>query len=406
MAATVRTADLAPSAASRSADAPPAPRNTLFPSYFLGGFECSSHIYRTGGRQDYLALTHHDRLYREDYALVRSVGIRAIRDGLHWHLCDCRGRYDFDSVAPRVDAAQELGLVVLWDLFHYGYPDDLDPFDPCFPPRFADLAYHFARWLSARVDGPRFYTPLNEPSFFSWAAGEAAWFAPFLSGRGWDVKVAMVRAGLAATDALRAADPQARLLSVDPVIHAAPPVDSPDQVLAAARATALQYQVWDMLAGLLAPELGGAPEYLDVIGVNHYLHSQYVFGTDVRLELDDSRRRPFRDLLVEVYTRYRRPMVVSETSCYQHLRPVWLRYIVDECLAAMDLGVDLHGICLYPIVDIPSWNTGQLIEFGLWDLARVDGVLRRVLNQPYLAELRRSQQRLAARQPRNPKSLV
>ena len=275
-----------------------------------------------------------------------------------------------------------------------GYPDDLDPFDQAFVPRFAELAYRFALWLRAQVDGPRFYVPLNEPSFFAWAGGDSGWFAPFLSGRGWELKLALVRAGLAATDALRAADPSARLIAVDPIIHAHAPLDAPEQAEAAARQTSRQYEVWDMLAGQLEPQLGGGPGYLDIVGVNYYLHSQYEYGNDRRLELDDPRRKPFREMLQDVYRRYGRPIVITETACCVELRPIWLRYIVDECLAALQAGVDLQGICLYPIIDFPGWDSGKMIEFGLWDLVPDGDALRRVVYEPYLEELRRSQARL------------
>lgn len=366
----------------------------LFPSFFLGGYECSSHVYRTGTRQDLLARTQHLSLVRHDYELLRSVGILGVREGLRWHLWDQGRRIQFGSAARRVQAAKDIGLVQVWDIFHYGYPDDLDPLHPRFASAFADFAYQFSRWYSRRVPPPRFYAPLNEPSFFAWAAGEVRWFAPFLTGKGWELKVALARAALAGIDAVRAADAESRILSIDPIIHAVAPAEAPELAEDAARFTEYQYQSWDMLAGRLMPDLGGRPDYLDLIGVNYYPTGQWEHGRAGYLALDDPRRKPFRDMLVDVYRRYRRQIVITETGCWDDLRPAWLHYIIEECLAAMQQGVDLGGICLYPVIGMPDWHDGHFMRFGLWDLVRDGTALRRVPYQPYLKELRRAQLRL------------
>lgn len=47
----------------------PAARDWLFGSFFLGGFECSTHLGRDGRRHDLVAATQHDVLAAEDYAL-------------------------------------------------------------------------------------------------------------------------------------------------------------------------------------------------------------------------------------------------------------------------------------------------------------------------------------------------
>ena len=40
------------------------------------------------------------------------------------------GRYDWSSFLPMLRAARETGTQVLWDLLHYGWPDDLDIWRP------------------------------------------------------------------------------------------------------------------------------------------------------------------------------------------------------------------------------------------------------------------------------------
>jgi hypothetical protein len=68
----------------------------------------------------------------------------------------------------------------IWDLCHYGYPDDLDPFSDAFAPRFAAYAKAAAEHVIARAHhGPHFFTPINEITFFGYMAGEWAWAAPY-----------------------------------------------------------------------------------------------------------------------------------------------------------------------------------------------------------------------------------
>jgi beta-glucosidase/6-phospho-beta-glucosidase/beta-galactosidase len=245
------------------------PRPALFPSFFMGGFECSTHIDRSHRRQDFVRLTQHDRFFRQDYERALSVGLRVVREGLRWHLIESGGppgphgsngaarRYDFSSIAPMVDAAEEMGITLINCLHHYGLPDGADPLHPDFPKRFASYAAAFAEWRARRVSRPRWYGAVNETSLFSFAAGEEGWFYPFYTDSGQELKVAMVKAALAATDAIRAMDPQARFVTIDPMLHQVPPHSRPELAEQAERENRSQWDAWDMALGRQLPELGG-----------------------------------------------------------------------------------------------------------------------------------------------------
>src|SRR5438270_5053456 len=145
----------------------------LFESFFMGGFECSTHRLPSGKRLDEVAATAHDRLAREDYLRLDQQGMRTAREGLRWHLIEpVRSHYTFASALPLVRAARQTRTQIIWDLFHYGYPDRVDLFRPDFVDVFAQLARAFARFLANESDDIPFVTPLNEISFFSWAAAE------------------------------------------------------------------------------------------------------------------------------------------------------------------------------------------------------------------------------------------
>jgi beta-glucosidase/6-phospho-beta-glucosidase/beta-galactosidase len=177
-------------------------RPHVFDSFWIGGFEAATHVNGSGRRLDLMAATEHDVQVDRDYELLKSVGIRTVRDAVRWHLIERNGTFDFSSLAPMVVAAERHGMQVMWTLLHYGVPDDVDVFSPEFPGRFARFSTEVARFIQSHSKRLPFYTPVNEISFFAWAAGEVGWFPPFGTKRGGEVKRQLVRAALAGSDVL------------------------------------------------------------------------------------------------------------------------------------------------------------------------------------------------------------
>ena len=101
---------------------------------------------------------------------------------------------------------------------------------------------------------------------------------------------------------------------------------------------------------MACPELGGKPDYLDIVGCNYYVHNQWEYGGRF-IERSDPRYRPLWRMLAHVWNRYRRPLFIAETGIESERRPEWLRYVCDEAATAILNGVPLEGICLYPIVN-------------------------------------------------------
>jgi hypothetical protein len=220
---------------------------------------------------------------------------------------------------------------------------------------------------------------------------------PFAKGRYRELKRALSRMAIAGAKAIREVDPEARLVHVDPIVHAVPPEDRPDLADEAwEHAYEESYEAWDMLCGRLHPELGGSPGILDIVGVNVYHYSQVQLNGDKSREVlgpRDPRRKPLAELLEFAWKRYQRPVIIGETSGYQDNRAEWLRTTMEESLTALNRGVDLHGVCLYPFVDVPDWHTGKLARIGIFDLKDAK-TCERVPCDPYIDELHRWQQTL------------
>jgi beta-glucosidase/6-phospho-beta-glucosidase/beta-galactosidase len=374
--------------------------NGIFPTFFLSGFECSTFVWKDNGRRNLVAETQHMEHLDEDYAFLASLGIAVVRECVPWPMVDENGTCDFSCMDPVIDALNRHKLLPVWDLCHYGYPDGLDPFSDEFTARFEAYARAAAAYVVPRVRGPHFFTPINEITFFGFMGGEWAWTAPFGNSREnrRDLRLSLCRADIAAVKAIRSVDPQARMVHIDPLILVVAPRDRPDLKDDADRETYEDtFFAWDVIAGMRHPELGGSPEILDIVGVNCYAFGQMEYresGPHASLEPHDERIRPLGDLLSYAWNRYHRPMIVGETSGLAEGRPAWLCDIVEESLAAVNKGIDLHGVCLFPAVDMPNWHTGEWLNNGLCDLVDVDGRLTRRPYQPYIDELRKWQKEL------------
>jgi beta-glucosidase/6-phospho-beta-glucosidase/beta-galactosidase len=366
----------------------------MFRSFFFAGFECATGYNSQNEWIDQVAATHHDLHADEDYRRLNEVGIHAAREAIRWPLVD-RGNnsYDFSSVEPFLAASLKHNVEVVWDLFHYGYPPGLDLFSDDFPARFAAYCEAAARFLCERGEGECYFTPVNEPSYFAWAAGDVGLFAPHATGRGPELKKALARAAIAGINAIRSVSPSARIVNVDPICHVVAPQGRPDleQTVNDFNNLAV-FESWDMLCGRLSPELGGSREHLDIVGMNYYWTNQWELGADRKpLEQDDPRLVPLRELVRHVWARYGGELLITETTHVSDCRPSWVRYVAQEAEAALSAGIPLRGVCLYPILGMPEWHErDEWVTMGLWDIAHRDGLARK-LCKPMLEELRRAQ---------------
>jgi beta-glucosidase/6-phospho-beta-glucosidase/beta-galactosidase len=365
----------------------------IFRSFILGGFECSTHRLPDGRRLDLVHSTRHDEFARKDYRLLQRHGILTARDGLRWHLIErTPGNYDFTTATEMLEAARDTGMQVIWDLWHYGWPDDIDIFSPAFVERFTAFAREAAKCISEYDETP-FISPINEISFFSWAAGEGGIFNPFAQHRGDEMKRQLVRASIQAISAMREVNPAIRFFQIDPIINVVPRSQRADDVRNAEAYRQSQFQAWDMITGRTQPELGGSDDLIDVIGVNYYIHNQFVWQGQMIVP-SDARYRHVSVMLQEVYERYRRPIFVAETGIEDDTRPAWLRYMCKEVLTAQAAGVPVEGICLYPIVNHPGWDDDRHCHNGMFDYADATG--HREVFEPLAEEVARQTANVAA----------
>jgi glycosyltransferase involved in cell wall biosynthesis len=391
----------------------------LLHSFWMGGFEGADHRNGRGEALDMARITGHDALLDADFARCARLGLRTVRESIGWRLSEPQpGRHDFSRLQRVAAAAQRHGVQVLWTLVHYGMPDDLHVLHPQFAPRLAAFARAAMCALrdAASARGPLAHlptivTPINEIGFLAWVLSHTRRIAggpPQIEGdgretsrrSGYEIKCRLVAAAIGAMKAMREVEPSVRFLHVEPLVHVVPPADAPELAHEADEVASYQWQVWDLFAGRLDPQFGGAPQWLDLVGLNHYHDGQWELGTEKRLQwhLKDPRRKPFAQLAFAAWQRYRRPMLVAETSHVGVGRAAWLDDMAGEVAQLRHLGVPMEGVCLYPVIDRPSWDDLQhWHNSGLWDATEpgnAPDAQRRALCRPYAKALLRWQREL------------
>jgi hypothetical protein len=358
----------------------------LFDSFFMAGFECSSHRRKDGLRLDLIHATAHDTHALGDYRACAELWLTTIRDGLRWHLIETApGVYDWSSWLGMLRAARDLGVQVIWDLYHYGAPDHLDP-------RSGEFVEAYARFAAAAVEVHRTETgiaplvcPINEISFFTWAV-ETGYFPPSDVKKGGWFKRQLVRCAIAGISAIRAVDPDCRFVWAEPLIHVAPRDHSKPELKRADGYRQSQFEAYDLLMGRAEPELGGNPDFVDVVGLNFYPHNQWYFSGPT-IPMGHHEYRALADMLVEVSERFAKPLYIAETGAEGSGRPAWFHYVCDEVRDAMARGADIQGVCIYPITSYPGWDNARHCDVGLFSPVLSGG--HRKLFRPLADELAR-----------------
>ena len=369
----------------------------LFRSFWMGGYECADQQNSFGNRVDLLDITGHGQLLKADYELLQPFNIRTVREGIRWgHIEKIPYQYDWSTVASMLDTGKASGIQQVWDICHFGFPDDLSPLHPMFARRFAALCRAFVQFYRSRLpDEQLIITPINEVSFLSWLGGDARGTVPYCNNQGWEVKYGLMRAYIEGVVAMKEIDPSIKILTTEPLVSMVPALGAKKSVIRRAQEAHInQFQATDILTGKMCPELGGSPEYLDVLGLNYYYNNQWIVGSGDFLpwtnEPFDPRWRSLSSLLLDAYNRYQVPVALTETSHPKEDRPSWLRHITSECAALIDMDVPLLGVCLYPVIDRPDWDRMEPWHYaGLWDLepAGEGQPPRRVLYEPYAQAL-------------------
>src|SRR5437588_7856842 len=125
-------------------------------------------------RRDGMEMSGHYQRWKEDFDLVKGLGIRFLRYGPPLYRTWLgHGRYDWDFADETFRRLRRLRINPIVDLCHFGVPDWVGDFrNDAFPRVFADYARAFAR----RFGWVKLYTPVNEIFIAAEFSGMRGWW--------------------------------------------------------------------------------------------------------------------------------------------------------------------------------------------------------------------------------------
>jgi beta-glucosidase/6-phospho-beta-glucosidase/beta-galactosidase len=373
---------------------PPEARPRGRPFLFGTGIENSYPRLPDGRRVDEMAKTGHYERWREDFALVRELGIPALRYGpAYYRTNPAPGRYDWSSADDQMAWLRTSGVTVIADLCHFGVPDWMSGFnDPAFPRQFAAYARAFAR----RYPFVHHFTPINEMYIAAKFSAMFGWWNEGLTGK--EAFAATLRniclAHELAVEAIVAERPDALILQAESFERYAPADDS--------AASAEQAQFWNearfatldltfgrrpsptvaalLAAGGMTPgDFAFFRERRAVrnrrLGMDYYVTGEQVIDAS-GAATPALQRVGLAALGRTYYDRYGVPLWVTETNRVADLAVEWLEEQWAEVGSLERSGVPVLGFTWFPLTDVVDWrhnlrlDRGDVDPIGLCDLDR------------------------------------
>ena len=363
---------------------------------FATGIECSAPTIDGGRwRIDQLAETGHYDRWRQDLDLVRDVGLKFLRYGPPIHLINfAEDKYDWAFTDDVFSRMEEIGVIPIVDLCHFGVPDWLENFqNTSFPEAFAKYAKAFAE----RYPSVKFYTPVNEMYVTSrMSALDGVWNEQMTSEKGFVTAVRNVaRASTLAMEAILEVRPGAVFINSESSEFHQPCCPDPDIQRTADFENQRRFIALDLLYGV--PVRDDIHSYLldngmtsdeydwfmsrdvskrAILGVDYYEWNEKVINSDGRLEMLGE-LFGWYVITMQYYNRYKRLIMHTETNTADaDSAPNWLwRQWHNVQLIRKD-GVPVVGFTWYSLLDQIDWNIGlskplgNVFPVGLFDLNR------------------------------------
>jgi beta-glucosidase len=358
---------------------------------------------RAGHRSlDEYELMGHYQHWKEDLALTRELGVKALRWGVPWYRVEPQnGVFDWswtDEVIPYL--VEDLDITPIIDLVHYGCPLWLhrEFANPDYPEHVARYAAAFAERYRGLV---RWYTPLNEPIMTALMCGRRGVWPPFLRGEaGYARLMTQIARGVQESVLrMKEIDPTAVMVHVEAtgLTRAAHPFHA-----LLAHEQAQHFLALDLVSGRVTPEHELFPWLvrngvswgdleravnrrvdLDVIGLNFYPQwSTHALVANRkgrfayrRVEQDGS---GFGEMIQGYFGRYRVPVMITETSAFgsPQIREAWLRDSFEAVNLLRSHGVPIIGYTWFPMFTMIDWRyrfgrrpvEDYRVELGLYTL--------------------------------------
>ena len=361
---------------------------------FATGIECSYPTIGNGKiRRDLLEECGHYERFEEDLHLIKDLGLKVVRYGLpYYKMSRTEGRYDWEFADKAMRKIQELELIPILDLMHFGVPSWIGDYQN------PELPVHFANYCAAvarRYPWVRYYTPVNEIYVTAkLSAKDGIWNEQLKSDKAFVTAMKhIVAASILGTheivkhrnDAIIVQSESAeyihetcaavsketklankqRLISFD-LLYAYPPDADIAHYLMDNGLTREEYD-WFMV---------GEPPGYQVMGNDYYGQNEKILKPDGSICTAEDVYGWYQ-ITKEYYNRYKKPVMHTETNIMDAEKaPTWLWKQWINILRMRSDGVPVLGFTWYSLIDQIDWDIalaekkGKVNECGLYDLNR------------------------------------
>jgi len=360
--------------------------------FFATGIENSYPTLSTGRRIDQMEKCGHYARWEEDFGLLASIGVNALRFGPAYYLTHpSPNRFDWSSADAPMHRLRELGVTVIADLCHFGVPDWLGGFqDIAFPIQFASYAREFAM----RYPWVRHFTPVNEIFICASFSALRGWWNECLSSDRAFVTAMrnLCMANELAVEAILAVRPDAIIVQGESAEHFVPMGRSSQRM--ADHWNGIKHLSLDLTLGhqldagmaaflndngVTSNDLSFFREKRAIgqrwLGLDYYSTCEHRIAASGR-QTTNHRGIGFRSLAHSYYDRYRIPLFHCETNTVSHQAVSWLDRQWNDVTSLMSAGMPVRGFTWYSLTDQIDWQhalrheRNDLHPVGLYDLDR------------------------------------
>ncbi len=347
-------------------------------------------------RVDEMESCFHYKRWREDFALVREMGIQFLRYGPPIHRTFLGpGRYDWSFADETFAELKRLRIVPIVDLCHFGLPDWLGNFqNPDFPAQFETYARDFA----LRFPWVQLYTPVNEMFICATFSARYGWWnEQQTSDRAYVTAIKhIVRANVLAMKAILAVRPDAIFVQSESseYFHAENPAAiRPAEILNSLRFLPLDLnygrrvdsEIYEFLmdSGMTREEyhffLENRLKQHCIMGNDYYATNEHRVSGDGHVR-SAGEVFGYDEITRQYHDRYRLPVMHTETNCMEgptgEEAVNWLWKQWANVLRVRNDGVPIVGFTWYSLTDQVDWDTAlrernnRVNPLGLYDLDR------------------------------------
>ena len=334
--------------------------------------------------------------WREDFALVKDLGIEYLRYGVPYFKTHLGAdRYDWSFADETFGELRRLGIAPIVDLCHFGVPDWIENFqNPDFPELFAAYARSFAE----RFPRLRFYTPVNEMYIAATFSGQLGWWNERLASDQAFVTALkhLGRANLRAEEEILKVRPGALFVQSESTEYFHP--GHPDAVDRAAFFNEKRFLSLDLCYGrdvsatmfrylmdygLTAAEYdwfmqrGSHAKRHCIMGNDYYWTNEHLVGSTDGEITPSGEIFGYYVITKQYFDRYRLPVMHTETNLADSGRaPGWLWKEWANMMRLKNDGVPIIGFTWYSLIDQVDWDTalrednGNVNPLGLYDINR------------------------------------